>query len=404
MTRSLRVLHVDTGREWRGGQRQVLLLVDQLRRAGHESVCAFRAGAPLARAAAEAGFTLLPFAPRGEWDLAAAWRLRRQVRRNPPDLLHAHDAHAVTFAALAGMRTAPVVASRRVAFRVRRDPFSRLKRARVARWLAVSAAARGGLLRAGVPAERIVLVRSGVPGPRSTRAPGRPLATRADVPAEAFLVLTAGRLEPSKGQRTVLEACALARDLGGARWVVAGEGRDRAFLERLAADLGVLDRLSFTGDVPDLPDHLGEAQVFVLASFAEGMGSAALDALAAGVPVVASRVGGLPEVIGEDGAGFLVTPGDARALAEAVRALYLDPALRRSASEKALQRAERFTPEATARATVSAYLDALEPPGPTSSPAAEPDAAPSSGSAPQPVPVPGTSPRGGTYYGAWSTS
>ncbi|MFN2433427.1 MAG: glycosyltransferase, partial [Gemmatimonadota bacterium] len=356
----LRVVHVDTGRVWRGGQRQALLLAQALRERGHECLCAFRANAPLARAAAAAGLEVLPFAPRGEWDLAAAWGLRRALRRRPPNLLHAHDAHAVGLALAAAWPRVPVVASRRVDFRARRDPGSRLKRAAVRRWLAVSRAAGASLARAGVPREHILLVPSGVaPGAAAQPAAGRPLAGRLRVPADAFLVLAAGRLEPAKGQRTFIEACALVEDLGAVRWVVAGEGPDAPFLRRLAQDLGVAERVVLAGQIPDLPRHMGEVQVLVLPSFAEGLGGAALDALGAGVPIVATRVGGISEMVRHERDGLLVPAGDARSVAGAVRRLYLDGDLRRELGASARCRAEAFTLEATVDTTLAAYRAAL---------------------------------------------
>jgi glycosyltransferase involved in cell wall biosynthesis len=365
---ALRVLHLDTGRTWGGGQRQALLLAEALRERGHESACAFRAGAPLAAAAAAAGFELLPFSPRGEWDLAAALDLRKRLRAAPPDLVHAHDGHAVSMALLAARGIAPVVASRRVAFPLPRNPLARLKLRAVARWLAVSAAAREVLLRAGASPGRIDVVPSGVRVPRTEvlppevlpRTPRRPaLRSRLGVRADSFVVLAAGRLEPVKGQRTFLEACALAGDLGNTRWVVAGEGPDRSFLERLAQMRGVAERVVFAGHLSELPPHMPEIQVCVLPSFSEALGNVLLEALAAGVPVVASDTGGIPEAITDGVEGLLVPVGDARSMAEAVRRLYLDAALRAEMGARARGRAQAFDMDTTAERTLAAYRAAL---------------------------------------------
>jgi glycosyltransferase involved in cell wall biosynthesis len=360
----LRVLHVDTGRTWRGGQRQALLLALELRARGHESICAFEARGPLARAGSEAGLVMVPFRCHGEWDAIAALRLRRVVRERRPHLLHAHDGHATAMALVAGRGVVPVVASRRTAFAPRRHLVNRLKLRAVRRWLAISPAARRGLLRAGVDPHRVDVVPSGIPPGRAGAddLPAVPLRAALGIRADSFVVLTAGRLEPLKGQRIFLEACALAGDLGNTRWVVAGDGPDRTFLERLATALGLGERAVFARHLADLPRHVGECQVFVLASFREGLGTALLDAAAAGVPLVAAAGSGVSEVIEDGVQGFLVPPGDARSVAEAVRLLYLDPSRRREMGARARDRAAAFSLDASVERTLASYAAALGSP------------------------------------------
>jgi glycosyltransferase involved in cell wall biosynthesis len=376
---------VDAGRAWRGGQRQALLLMEGLRARGHRARGAFREGSPLALAAADAGFEVLPIAPRAELDLSAARALRRRLEADPPDLVHAHDAHGTATALLAARGLAPVVASRRVALPPRRNPLSRLKLRAVARWLAVSHAARDALVRGGVDPRRVEVVSSGVP-PEPVAAVGTPLRERLGLPPTAFVVLTAGRLEPPKGQRTFLEACAIAEppdvrasgtapapDSGHgppghahsgptapqAAWVLAGEGPDRAFLERLARELGVRGRAVFAGQVPDLPASISAVDVLVHASFSEGLGGVILDAMRAGVPVVATRTGGVPEAVRDGEEGFLVPAGDARSVAEAVRRLAGDPDLRATLGARGRRRARDFDIAGTVERTLAAYRTTL---------------------------------------------
>jgi glycosyltransferase involved in cell wall biosynthesis len=218
-------------------------------------------------------------------------------------------------------------------------------------------------VRAGVNPDRIDVVPSGVPLPAQDPFSGPPpapgLRAILDIPVDSFVVLTAGRLEPLKGQRTFVEACAFAGDLGNTRWVVAGEGPDRLFLERLAGSLNVADRVVFAGQVADLPAHLRESQVFVLASFREALGTALLDAMAAGVPVIAADGEGAAEILEQDVDGRLVPVGDARSVAEAVRVLYLDPSRRRELGARGCRRAQAFSLDATVEGTLASYRTAL---------------------------------------------
>jgi glycosyltransferase involved in cell wall biosynthesis len=225
-----------------------------------------------------------------------------------------------------------------------------------------------------VDPSRVDIVPSGVPleVPALSTAPSPAPGLRAvlGLAADSFVILTAGRLEALKGQRTFVEACAFAGDLGNTRWVVAGEGPDRAFLERLARSLGVGERLIFAGALPDLPGRMHDSQVFVLASFQEGLGSALLEALAAGVPAVVAEGSGAAEVVTDGVEGFLAPVGDARSVAEAVRVLYLDPSRRKQMGSQARLRALAFSLGATVERTLASYRAALD----ASASSARPDA------------------------------
>jgi glycosyltransferase involved in cell wall biosynthesis len=140
---------------------------------------------------------------------------------------------------------------------------------------------------------------------------------------------TAGRIVELKGLADLLQAAAALRsEFPGLRLEIAGSGPQRADLERTIARLGLGDRVAFLGWVRDLPPTLAGWDAFVLPSLEEGFPIAALDAMAAGLPVVATAVGGVPELIEDGRTGWLVTPGDAEALAARLRLVLSDPASR----------------------------------------------------------------------------
>jgi len=325
----VRVLHVDSGREYRGGQDQVRVLARELAGAPEvEQRLVTRRGSELARRVATHGLALwgVPWGP--SLDPRALWRLSRAVRDFAPHIVHAHDSHALQLAAWArrlGRRgsAAPVlVATRRVDFHVRR----RSVWFRVDRVIAISQAVKAVLVADGLPARDISVVPSGVDAEEVTRAAARPLDIRArlGLAPGTPLAVNVAALVPHKDQRTLIRAAAAARaarpDL---HWAVAGEGELRGALAAEIARLELGDRVHLLGYVPEADALIREADVFVMSSKEEGLGSVVLHALVLGTPVVATRGGGLPEVVPPDA---LAPVGDAPALACRVIAALERPA------------------------------------------------------------------------------
>src|SRR5713226_3218843 len=167
--RNLFSLHIDTARTWRGGQNQVLLTVNGLRSIGQRAALVAHPDGELRRRADE-GLELIPLAPRSEMDLSSAWRLSRVVGRLQPDVVHAHDPHAVAMAALAQSiggsqkhrRVPPLVASRRVDFHLKGNSLSRWKHRQVDCFIAASDVIRRMLMADGVPPDKAVTVHEGI--------------------------------------------------------------------------------------------------------------------------------------------------------------------------------------------------------------------------------------------------
>ncbi|HEU4990469.1 MAG TPA: glycosyltransferase family 4 protein, partial [Gemmatimonadaceae bacterium] len=159
----MRILHLDTERGWRGGERQAFWLAAELARRGHPSTIAARSRHPLAERARDAGIPVVNCSPRFEGDPLRVYRVRRAIRRFDVDIVHAHAAHDVTLGALAIMGTrARLVISRRVDFRLRDNPGTRWKYSRAAAIIAVSNAVADVLVRCGVDRGRIRVVPDGV--------------------------------------------------------------------------------------------------------------------------------------------------------------------------------------------------------------------------------------------------
>jgi L-malate glycosyltransferase len=354
-------LHIDTARTWRGGQNQVLLTVNGLREIGHRAALVAHPDGELRRRAEE-GLELIPLAPRSEMDLSAAWRLARLVKRLRPDVVHAHDAHGVAMASLAlsmgGAGQSPVlIAARRVDFHLRKNSFSRWKHRQVDCFICASEAIRQMLVADGVPAERIVTVHEGIDLDHVRAAPPVNVHEAFWLPHGAPVVGNVAALVPHKGQRHLIEAAHLVvQQMPDVRFLILGEGELREMLERQVREYRLEKHVFLPGFRTDVLGCMKGFDLFVMSSVTEGLGTALLDAMACGRAVVASRTGGIPEVVDDGVTGRLVAPRDHGAMAQAILGLLADGAVRRRMGEAGLARVEaRFTVERMIAGTVAVY-------------------------------------------------
>ncbi|HEY6392235.1 MAG TPA: glycosyltransferase family 4 protein [Bryobacteraceae bacterium] len=291
------ILHIDTGEEMRGGQWQALHLMRGSVAAGHRVRLVAPGGSPLLLAAEEHQLDSRPL------HLAALPAAMADI-----DLIHAHDARGHTLAVL---QSKPAVVSRRVAFPVRRGALSQWKYRRVAHYIAVSEFVKRTLVEAGVDAGRISVVYDGVP------------LDFPSVSEDRSLVVALDSDDPGKGKKIVEQAAKLA-------------------------DMGVHFSSNLMRDLP-------RAALFVYITDLEGLGSAALFAMAAGAPVLASDVGGLPEVV-EDGVTGLLTSNDPAEVAERMRRLLGDRPLATRLAGCAKKRVEaKFSIDRMVSGTLRVY-------------------------------------------------
>jgi hypothetical protein len=294
----MKILHLDTGREMRGGQWQVLRLHHALLEAGHQSFLMAREAAPLLDLAQERGLPCDVLRP-----------LRLLIRSRRFDLVHAHDAHAHASAAV--FSRAPLVVSRRVAFPLRDSAASRWKYARARRYLPVSHYVARILIDAGIDSGRIDVVYDGVEFPETA--------------ATGDTILTPYTNDPAKGM---------------------------ALAEQAAATAGLPLQLS-----KDLARDLPHARAMLYLTQAEGLGSAILLAMAHGVTVIASNTGGIPEMI-ENGVNGILVPNDLDSVSAALRKLDPERCSALGAAARETVR-NRFTVTHMLAATLACYNKVL---------------------------------------------
>jgi glycosyltransferase involved in cell wall biosynthesis len=341
------IAHVNLARGFRGGERQTELLIRGLSAAGVAQRAVVCRGEPLATRLAEVPGTAV-IAVSGNV-LGAARALRGAA------LVHVHEARALQAAWLSAvMGGAPYLVTRRVQQGPSHNVLNRAMYRRAARRVALSAAIQSSL-RALDPGLAVQIIPSASAGLPSDPAQVRELRARF---GGDFVVGHVGALVDShKGQRQILGiARECLRTLTGAVFVLVGSGRDEAALKAEAADL---PNVRFTGEVQDVGNHLAAFDVFLYPSRHEGLGSILLDAMGFGLPIVATRVGGIPELVVPGRGGLLCEVDDVAGLTAAVATLAADQDLRMRMAEANRQRAAGYAPQVMTQRYLALYRQLL---------------------------------------------
>jgi glycosyltransferase involved in cell wall biosynthesis len=319
---------------WTGAVGQTFETVLGLRDRGHDVTLVTTPGSILWDRAEESGLDLVGMNLRSEMNPGAIVRLCSVIRGKRADVVHAHRAHAHTIALAASWLTRrPFVVSRHTALRPRDNLGSRIKyRSRaVTKIVAVSQAVADILADYGVPAERLSVIYDGVDpglfGPRG-RCPGI-LGELGLAEGGPVVCKVANAYGESKGYDTFLDAAvAVSKELPDVRLMAVGKGTDSDKMKDAVTRRGLEGTVTLAGYRPDVPDILSAVDLVVnCPKSREGLSVIALEAMASGLPVVATDVGGIPEIVRDGETGLLVPPDDPAALARAVTTLLSDAAL-----------------------------------------------------------------------------
>ncbi|PKO19790.1 hypothetical protein CVU37_02010 [candidate division BRC1 bacterium HGW-BRC1-1] len=364
----LTIIHVSTETGWRGGEQQVKYLTDGLAARGHTNIVLCPPKGALHRDRREAGMAE-PLKALGEWDILAASKLSGLARTSGAHLVHAHTSHAHTLTWISALQTGlPAVVSRRVDFPIRRGYFARAKYlSPVVHYISISEAVKQVLMDGGVDAGRIAIAHSGIdPGRYPFRVGPRNETEAAHWGAEPGvpLILNVAALTDHKDQQTLLRAAALLRGkLTDFKLVIAGAGELEKTLKEQAVQLGLNQHVIFAGYVQQLAPLYAAADLFVMSSHLEGLCTSILDAMLAGVPVVATRTGGIPEIVEDGKNGILVPPRTPDALAGAMASVLSQPEMAaRFAEQGNATVLAGFTNDSMVEATLAAYRQIFSQP------------------------------------------
>lgn len=348
------VLVVVVGLEVGGTERHLAAVLPRLAARGYRiDVFSINGRGPVARELEETGITVIAPGPadRASGFIRSAALLWRELRRKRPDIVHFFLPQAYLVGGLcsilAGVRHR-VMSRRSLNLYQRRHPIlARLERrlhGRMSALVGNSDAIVGELRREGASPERVHLIRNGV-DLRAFAAPRSPLPARIELglSESALVFVTVANLIPYKGHAELLAALGQVKDRLPPGWCLLAAGRDEGIgpaLRQRATMLGLSPNVRWLGSRDDVPRLLAAADLALLCSHEEGFPNAILEAMAAGLPVIATRVGGSAEAVVDGLTGLLVPPNDVDRLAEAITVLAGDPARRAAMGEAGRRRAE----------------------------------------------------------------
>ncbi len=361
----MKILHIDTEKGWRGGQQQAAYLLETLYEKGYDTALICQPESAFETFCEDKNLPYFSINMKGEFDLIAAYQIARLCKKNHFDILHLHTAHAIAIGLLTKLFYSKIklIAVRRVDFHVNKNWFSKFKyNNRLLDIIeCVSDSVKNVLLEDGVPGQKLITIHDGVDLDRFRDViPPPDLNTQFGIPPHNLVIGTIAALVGHKDCPNLLRAAKIVLDnVDNVAFCAVGDGPDKEKILSLADQLGLGDRFIFTGFQKEVGKFLKIFDIFVLASKLEGLGTSILDAQTIGLPVVACRTGGIPEIIIHNQNGLLVPPQNEKALADALLLLLHDKKLCAKLSLNAIMTVKKFDIKDTIEKNIQLYRELL---------------------------------------------
>jgi len=357
----IKVLHIDSEKGWRGGQQQAAYLFERMSAMGFTSAMASKPGSAMESYCMDNDLPFYSIPMHGELDFSAGYRIAGICRKHGFNVLHLHSAHALATGLWAKMffKKLHLIAVRRVDFHIKKNWFSRYKytTSAIDRIVCISNGIKDVLCFDGIDEERLVVIHSGVDIEKFDKVTvSENFRKTIGIPEGHLVVGTVAALAGHKDYPNLLHAAKIIIEKhDNVTFCAVGDGPDEDAVHALASELGLGDRFIFTGFRKDVGSFLKIFDVFVLASYLEGLGTSILDAQAQRLPVVACRTGGVPEIVFDGENGYLVPPRDSDALARAIADLVEHPEKRRAFGERGYETVQNFSINKTVHKNIELY-------------------------------------------------
>jgi len=360
-----KIMHIDTTKTWRGGQRQVAHLMREMKKNDLWSHLICQPKSKLAEFCDKEQLSFSEIPLRGELDLFAAYKISILLRYYKVHILHTHSAHALSIGLFTKLFYPKIqlLYTKRVAFQMKKNLLSRLKyrNTYLNKIICISEHIRNSMISQGINPGKLLVIPSGIVLPEIKPINATLFKSKYSIPLHGFIVTTIASIEKNKGYDNLITAALYVirhdRDI---HFLTLGKGKHEAEFREKVNNLGLSNHFHFLGFQEDTLPFLQISDLFVLPSREEGLGSSILDAQAVGVPVIASKTGGIPELIKNGVNGILVTVDDSQQLADRILELKLNPKLRQKLSKEAQTSVQYYSIHTTTKSYVDLYHSLME--------------------------------------------
>jgi len=356
------ILHVSTPATWRGGEQQVAYLATAFQLLYIDQVILCPEGSALGTRMMESNIPVASFATRGYLDLTLARRISDLCKGKHFDIIHCHDSHAHSAAVLSAAwykNNTPIIVSRRVDFPVSSNLLSKWKynHPSVRRIICVSDTIRTITAPAIKDLSKLSVVHSGIDLSKNHIASkNRILYSELGLPVNTKIVGNLSALADHKDYPTYLRTAEeVIKTDPSIHFIIAGQGLEEKRIQKMIRTLHLEANVHMLGFRKDIVEVMKSLDLFLITSKTEGLGTIVLEAFAAGVPVVATRAGGIPEMVENEVTGLLADIGDAEALKDAILRILENPDLKKQLTENASHRVQDFSFQTTAEKTMTVY-------------------------------------------------
>lgn len=363
--RALKILQLSSEKSWRGGEQQIAYLILYLKTQNVDVVVCARKDSAFSQWCNENDILCYDLGFKNGVDIKTALRIKQIAEKEKVDIVNSHSGKSHSLAYLAGKfgMAIPLVVHRRVDFALKTKGFSLAKfnHKNVKAIICVSNAIATLVKRAIQNPERVKTVYSGINPLRFNHdSPSGYIHEEFGIDRSKVLIANISAIAPHKDYKTFLLT---AREVVARRedchFLIVGDGALASETQKMVKSLNLKNDVTFTGFRKDVPELFRELTLFLITSDTEGLGTTVIDALYNGIPVIATRAGGIPELIINEDQGYLCNIGDFKCLAEKINQLMDSETLRRKMGESAFQRSKKFTNEKMGAGVLAIYREIL---------------------------------------------
>ena len=362
----IRVLHISSESSWRGGEQQIIYLVEESRKLGVDAIVACKVGSEVEKycQANNLPFESLNFS--SAYDLKTAFRIKKICQNRKIDLVQTHTSKSHTVAVISGLigMNVPQIMTRRVDFPVKDNWFSRFKYnySKIVRIICISDTILKITEKDIHDKSKLVSIHSGVDMDRFKDFKNSNwLRENYGKDKSVHIVGNTSAISDQKDYYTFVNvAKRILSDRQDVHFFIVGDGPDKKEIEDYVKSEGLSDHITLTGFKKNIKEILPSFEIFLFTSKTEGLGTSVLDAMAAGVPIVTTSAGGVSEMIEHEKNGLMYPVKDEKGLTDGVLKLIKDPMLAKKLSMEAEKTVQNFSKEKTASRTLALYKEVLK--------------------------------------------